>query len=132
MSDAGFATLDSYIHRLRTLPGLARRAAPDCAEAFERELQRQIRAGTTPDGESWEPRQDGGKALETAAKALTVVAAGPRVVARLRGHIARHHLGRAKGGVQRQILPIGSIPRAISAAIREVLAREFRDHMGGR
>jgi hypothetical protein len=130
--DRGLAELDAQIARLRELPSLAREAAPDAAHAVERVIERQIQAATDPAGKAWEPTQDGRTPLRTADKALAVVAIGPTVFARLKGHIARHHLGRARGGVQRQILPTQGLPSAMSTAIRGVLVEHFERKMGGR
>jgi len=129
---AGDLQIDAMIDRLRKLPGMARAAAPDVARAVESELERQIKAAETPDGRAWEPKKEGsGKPLATAAKSLAVAAIGSRVFARLTGHIARHNLGRAKGGVERQILPTSGIPAKMGDAIRKVLDAQFRHTMGG-
>lgn len=127
----GYAELDAYIARLRALPELARRAAPDVADAVRDELRRQITAGTDPTGRPWQRTEDGRQALATAADALTVGAHGTRVIMRLRGHIARHHLGRAKGGTVRRILPTAGIPAPMARAITRVLVDHFRGAMRG-
>lgn len=130
MSEAGFAALDAHIARLRGLD-LARRAAPDAARAVQDELRRQIAAGVDPDGKPWPRTQDGRKPLATAEKALAVGAVGTTIVLRLRGHVARHHRGIARGGIERQILPRRGIPQAMDRAIRRVLADHFREAMRG-
>jgi hypothetical protein len=104
-------------------------AAPDVAEAVEAELLRQISAGTDPEGKAWKPREAGGKALATAGKALVVVPMGTRIFARLSGHVARHHLGIGKGGVQRQILPGRKLPPQIAEAVSATLLSHAADHM---
>jgi hypothetical protein len=124
--------LDAHIARVERLSELARDAAPDVAYELQDELERQIGAGTDPAGKTWEPRkEDGARPLQTAAKALAVAPVLNTVFARLRGHVARHHLGRAKGGLVRQILPSKITPR-ISARIHGVLSRRFDETMGGR
>jgi hypothetical protein len=133
MSDAALAQLDAHIARVRRLPGLALRAAPKAAQAVEAEIERTIAAGTTSDGKAWAPKKVGsGKPLAGAAKALAVVAIGTKVYVRLRGVEARHHLGRAKGGVEREIIPTKGIPPKMGKAIADVLAAEFDSTMGGR
>lgn len=129
MSD-GFESLDAFAARLRSLPELAREAAPEVGEAVRDEIGRQIAAGTDPDGKAWEPRADGGQPLETAGKALAIATVGPRIIVRLRGHVARHHLGRSRGGVERPILP-SKITPTLGRAITKVLARKFAERMGG-
>lgn len=121
----GSSDLEAIIARIRAVPGIAKRAAPDVAEAVRVVVERQIADAQSPTGEAWQPRREGGPALQTAAKALVVVPVGSRIYARLRGHIARHHLGRAKGGQARHILPTSGIPRAYAAAIRKTLTAHF-------
>lgn len=127
----GLTALNAHIAKVEGLPQAARRAAPAVAEALEAELRRTIAAGTTPDGVAWQRREDGGKPLGTAAKSLAVVAIGSRVFARLRGHVARHHRGIAKGGIERPILPMRLTPRLGELVRREVL-EQLQAHMGGR
>jgi hypothetical protein len=121
----GFAQLDGMIARLRALPGLAERAAPAVADAVREELQRTISAGTSADGETWAPKKDGGKPLQDAEAALTVVPVGKRIIIKLRGPEARHHRGWARGGVRRPIIPVNKIPAAMAHRIKKVLAAEF-------
>lgn len=129
----GFAELDAQIARLRAMGELPRRAAPAAAEAVEDVLHRQIAAGVDPNGKAWEPRQeDGEKPLRNAAQALAVVAVGTTVFARLKGPEARHHLGTAKGGTVRRILPVRGIPAPMARVIANALAEEFRQMMGVR
>jgi hypothetical protein len=131
MSKNGLAALDAHIERLRKLPDLVRSAAPEVAEAVEAELQKSIAAGTSADGKVWTPRKDGGQPLKTAGKSLAVVAVGTTVFGRLRGHVARHHRGIAKGGIQRRIFPsTGKLPPAMSKAIRDVFVRRFQSEFG--
>lgn len=133
MNSQAFLELDAMIARLRELPKLATEAAPDVAASVEREIEAQISAGVDPNGRAWAPKKDGtGKPLRTAGKALAVVPLGSTIYARLRGHVARHHLGRARGGTVRQILPVDGIPPRIISAIRTVLAEHFTNKMGGR
>jgi len=127
---AGFAALDRRIAAVRALPELRKQAAPDVADALERELRRQIAAGTDPDGKPWPLTQDGRKALATAAKSLRVASLGSTVIARLVGHVARHHNARARGGVERRILP-SQLTAPIKRLVADVLRRHFREALGG-
>lgn len=132
---SGADEIDAIIARVRAIPGLARRAAPDAARAVERVLGEQLERGESPTGETWAPRRaDGGRALEDARKALAVAPIGTRLFARLTGPVARHDLGRARGGVVRKMLPAsGPIPAALAKAIRDVLTTHFeRATKGGR
>ena len=128
---AAFASLAAHIERVEALAALAPAAAQDVAEAVESELQRQIAAGTDADGKAWPRREDGGRPLAGAGKALTVVAAGKRVIAQLRGHIARHHRGIARGGVERPIFPAKGLPPRLAGVVRDSITKAFRRTMGG-
>jgi hypothetical protein len=129
---AAFAALDAHIARVKSLGEVVSGAAPEVAEVIEDELKRQISAGTDPQGKAWEPRkEDGGKPLATAAQHVTVVPVGTKVFARIKGHVARHNVGRAKGGVVRRILPT-QLPDGWAKRIKQVMAERFQQHMGGR
>jgi hypothetical protein len=129
---SGMASLDAMIARVSAVPDMVQSAAPEVATAVELELERTIRAGTTADGRGWAPKKQGtGTPLAGAEKSLRVVAIGKTVFATLRGHIARHHLGRAKGGTVREILPTSrALPPSMDLAVRRVLERRFRAVMG--
>ena len=123
---AGDVALEQMLAKLRQLPELAERAAPEVAHVVREELERQISKGTDPNGKAWKKTLDGRQPLIGAAKALGVTAIGPRVIAVLRGPEARHHLGRARGGIVREVLPGKEIPRAWSGPIKRALANEFQ------
>jgi len=126
MRDGG-AELEAMIKRIREIPKLARRAAPEAAKAVRGVLDEQIAAGTSPTGERWAPRKaDGGRALEHAGDALAVAPIGTRIFCKLSGPEARHDVGRVKGGTIRKILPSTGIPPKMAEAISDVLDREFK------
>lgn len=127
----GLAQLDAHIARVESLPGVLKSAAPEVAEAVEAELLRQIASGTDPDGKAWQAREDGGAPLATAGKSLAVVAIGTRIFARLRGHVARHHLGTARGRIERQILPGKDLPPSMGKAVGAVLLSHAAAHLKG-
>lgn len=124
--------LDAMIARIRELPELARRAAPDVADAVKAELARTIAAGTTAEGEPWPLTKRGERPLATAADDVRVANIGTRILARIpQGHIQRHHRGRAKGGIARRILPTGPIPPAMARVINQVVTDHFNQMMKG-
>lgn len=126
----GFSELDAMIQRVQRIEGFVRDAAPDVAEALEDELHAQIARGEGPDGRKWAPRaDDGGQPLRGAAKALAVVPVGTTIFARLKGPEARHHLGIAKGGTVRQILPVRNLPNPVVRAFKRVLRERFEQTM---
>ena len=119
------AQLDAMIATIGKLPDLCKLAAGDVALAIENDLHRTIAAGTTPDGEAWKPTKDGERPLTGAAKALAVVPVGTTIYVRLTGPEARHHLGRGRGGVVREVIPTKQIPAPMATAIRAQLAKHF-------
>ena len=122
----GMEDLNSMIETLRQLPQLARVAAPAVAEAMEREAQRTIASGTTAYGVPWKRTQKGNKVpMRDAASALKVAAVGTTIYMRLLGVEARHHRGIARGGVERNVLPINTIPQPMAAAITTALRLTF-------
>jgi hypothetical protein len=128
---SGSDQLDAMIATIKKLPDLGKQAAPDVARAVETELQRTIAAGTTPDGEPWKLTKDGDRPLTGAAKAVAVVAVDTTVFVRLTGPEARHHLGRGRGGVTREVIPTKAIPAKMASAIRDVLLRHFTEQTTG-
>jgi hypothetical protein len=110
------------IDRLAAIEESAEVVAKEMALELEKDLKAQIARGEAPDGAKWPKRQDGEAPLQGAAKALTVEAHGPVVVAQLSGATALHHLGMGKGGVRRQILPNG-VPKALVRVAERVAAR---------
>jgi hypothetical protein len=124
--------LQAQIDRIRALAELPKVVAPEVATELRGQLERQIAAGQGPDGEPWQLTAEGRVPLRNAAAALTVRAVGSAVVARLVGPTALHHLGAAAGRIRRRILPTRQLPHRMTEAIREVVARRFRELTGGR
>lgn len=124
---SGLDQLDAMIASIRKIPELGRTAAPDVARVVRAELERTIAAGTTPNGEQWKPTKEGARPLQNAANALHVAAVGSTVYVLLTGPEARHHLGRARGGIAREILPTSrKLPPPMAAAINDELTKHFR------
>jgi len=126
------ATLDAWIARVRSLPELGKRAAPDVADMLERELRGTIAAGQSPDGAPLELTQEGEVPLTGAGKALGVAAIGGTVYVRLKGVEAAHHLGRVRGGKARQLIPVNALPPAMAEATARILSKHFTDTMTGK
>jgi hypothetical protein len=124
------AELNAQIARLRELPGLVGRIAPDVAEALEDELVAQAGRQEGPDGKPWPKTESGKPALEHMRAHLRVRAVGTTVVARLEGHYALHDLGAGRGGVRRRTLPSSGIPDPVARAIDRIATAEFAATMG--
>lgn len=126
-NESGFRALEAMIERAKALGAVASDVAKQVAPALRAELVGNIAAGRGPDGEAWQKTQEGAVPLRNAAKALTVVAQGPVVVATLEGPEARHHSGTARGRIKRRILPSSRrIPKKTVEAIRAAFARAVR------
>lgn len=126
-----FTDLDRMIAKCREIPAITRRAAPDVATAMREDITRTIDAGTDAEGKAWAPRKaDGTQPLENAARAVRVVVADTRILARVTGPEARHHTGRVKGGTQRGIIPTRLTPR-LAERVREILNEHFRSVVEG-
>lgn len=132
MSD-GEEAFARMLATVRALPTLPERAAPDIAVAIKAEIERTIAAGTAPDGTPWAPRKkDGGAPLRKASSALYAGAIGRVIYVRVLGTEARHHIGTARGGVRRQIIPTSvTLTPAIKTAIGDTLKRHFHELVAG-
>lgn len=125
----GFAAIDRQVARFRELARLPRASAPDAAAAVRADLLAHAARAETPDGKPWPETADGHPPLRNVASALRVEAVGASVVCSLEGRHARHHHGRVRGGVRRQVLPTSRIPTSTAVAIRGVLVERFRRTM---
>jgi hypothetical protein len=122
---AGAEQMDEMIARIRAIPKLAEECAPDAAAEVLRTIRETIAAGTDCDGNTWAPRrEDGGRPLKNAARAVKVAPIGHRIFARVHGAEAKHHLGTARGGTIRGIIPTHLTP-TLTVRIRAVLVDHF-------
>jgi hypothetical protein len=124
--------LQQHIARVRALGSIARDVAPAAADELKAQLEQQIAAGQTPDGQALQRTADGRVPLRNAARSLTVRAIGTAVLARLVGPSAMHHLGIAAGRIRRQILPTRKLPDRMIEALKRVAEQHFNRTMGGR
>jgi hypothetical protein len=92
-----------------------------------------VDAKQTPTGEPWAPRKVGtAPVLDGAGAAIKSGYIGRTVLFRLLGVEARHHRGRIKGKVKRQIIPTGStVPPTMAAAMAAVITRRFIEVANG-
>jgi hypothetical protein len=135
MSNAkALADLQGMAKKLELLAEMPETAAPLCADAIFARTALTIERGTTPYGEPWKlvqtgPRK-GQKALVNSLRKVFVTFKGPVISIRVRGIEGRHNYGGVAGRVKRQIVPDKrGLPRAMSAAITEILVAEFNRTM---
>lgn len=158
---SGHEQLAAFINRVERLRGLNEEAATEAAPEVLGALQETAAAGTTPSGDPWAPKADGGRALSNAAKTIKISTKGSQVVATIGPPEGFHNWGAggssqtkkaqqararaaraaAKSGKRskfhaprRQILPGPGdpIPPAVNDAMRESARRVFDRTMGGR
>ena len=131
----GSVAMAEMIRRLRECGGMTERMAPVVAVAAKREVVRTASAQERPDGKRWQPGEGGKPVLQGVYRELQATAIGTRVVLRLDGHYARHHVGAVRGGkkgsLRRQILPTETMPAPMTRAIERVAEDEFKKTMGG-
>jgi hypothetical protein len=120
--------LDARVAQLRELQRVARDELPrELGRVVERHVLEAVRAGRSPDGEPWPRREDGARALDEAADGIRVdVSRATVTVSITKRHLELHHLGRARGGIRRPLLPTTITPRlraALDAASQRVIER---------
>jgi hypothetical protein len=128
----GAASLRDITERVAALGDAFGPVARDVADAVRGEIERTILAGKSSEGEAWALRQDGATALRTAGKSLRVAAIGAKVLVVISGHIARHHLGTARGRVTRAVIPVRGIPGAMALGMVAAANRVMSDIASGR
>ncbi len=137
-----FAQLDAFLERLRSIPNLAKEAAPAVAEAYQDKIEENISREVDPYGQSWPPRVSGeGPLLVNAAQKISTRALESTIVTTLDDPIlVMHHVGSARGyrggsarlgGKRRPLIPWKGLPGPLKAVTREVLSRHFQTHMSG-
>jgi hypothetical protein len=127
MSDA-IAVVDAKIRELTKLEReLDRALKRELSKTLRAHVRGALRANRSPDGDPIARRQDGAAALERADRAIKVVVRGDRIEVRLtKRHLVLHHLGRARGGITRELLPTEITPelqRELEAAAKRVFER---------
>lgn len=129
----GDAQLDAILERIRSLGGLAEEAARAAAPLVEAAAKRTAAAGTTPSGEAWAPKKDGGRALAHAADAVSASAAGPTITITLADPEAWHQRGVGTHTPKRQVIPEAGddLPPQHAAAIEQGTRQAFQRLTGG-
>jgi hypothetical protein len=119
---SGDEELAAFAARLRSLKGFAQAATEAAAPLVEAEVKRTASAGTATDGNPWPAKKDGGRALPSAADAVTAAANGAFVILKLLGPYVYHQ--RAKPDDHRR--PILPTSAQLSSGIRAALAEGCR------
>lgn len=94
----------------------------------ESEIKATANAGTSPDGEAWAPRKDGGRAMAGAASHITVSVQGTSIVIALKGPDVFHHYG-VRGEPRRNVIPVGTMPYKLGDAVRLGFVAVWKDRV---
>ena len=127
MADSGLATLDAMIEQMKALGAsdVGARVAKKAAPLVDAAIKKTAAAGTTPTGETWKPKKDGGRPLVNAASHISTEAHGALVASTLTGPDVWHNGGFGKNP-HRQIMPTsGTIPEHIAKAIEQAAKEVF-------
>lgn len=122
------------IDSLRGLAKLNERTAAIAAPMLEGALRATASAGTSPDGQAWAPKKDGGgRPYAGAAKAISAKAIGDVVRVTLEGPEVFGHFG-ARGAPKRLMIPQGggSMPAVVAKVLDKASAQAFDEITGGR
>ena len=123
---AAFRALDSRIAMLKIVADLPDECVPAVADAIDKETKRTIVASTDPDGVPWKPKQDGGGFRFVTPSDIVTGAIGRTIITRIKTrHVVLHHLGYARGDVERRVIPVGRIPSRMNDAIKKAVVAQF-------
>lgn len=116
--------IDGMIASLEKLAKLGEDAAKHAAPFVDEAVKATAKAGTTPDGDAWKPKKDGGRALVHAADALSTKARGDLVTVTLRSPETFHNFSKKH---KRQILPDAGaeMPRNVVKALKKAADKAF-------
>jgi hypothetical protein len=120
--------LSDWAARIRALRGAAVETAKEAAPLIEAAVKATAAAGTTPSGQPWQPKKDGGPPLVHAADKVTAKATGATVLIELDVPEVFHQ--RSKGGrlPRREVIPSGgdgALPEPVAKACAAAAARVF-------
>ena len=133
MTEVDIQTMIDSLRRLAS-PKFAADVAKEAAAGVLAAVQTTAAAGQTPSGEAWRARkEDGGRALAEASKAITVRVLGTIVQLQLAYPYSIHHYQEGTATrPRRQILPEGTVlPSTVNEAVQAAAARVFARAMGG-
>jgi hypothetical protein len=133
VADSGLSALDAMIEKMKLLgaSGVGARVAARAAPLVDVEVKKTASAGTTPTGQAWKPRKDGGRPLVNAASHITTQAHGNLVSVTLTGPDVFHHLGLGNAP-RRQVIPDSTnVPPGIEKAVLQAAKEIFDEITGG-
>ena len=124
MADNGDAMVAHWVAGLRSVSFAARSAGGMLAGTVQAQLSTASAAGHGPDGEVWEPRLDGDRALPGAGGAIDVSGSGSTIVATVEVPYSYHQ-------TKRPMLPTGQVPAAMSDAMAQRVGEAIGEALDG-
>lgn len=124
MNDDADAKIGDMIARLQATPKVLAALPDKLAPVVKTYLLESYRQGTDPDGEPWTPTKTG-QVPDIKGSSLAVVAIGKRVIVKLRWHDALHSKGKARGRVQRRMVPDGAVPPKLAERMQAIVRAEL-------
>lgn len=125
--DNGDAMLAAMIARLESAGDELPDVLPKLGAAVKRALVEANQAGVTPDGAPYVRTQDGHVPLRQGAKAIRVAVNADGIRAQVGGAEGWHATGRARGRIERPMLPGAAVPPAMLAELHKVLDKFVLD-----
>lgn len=125
-------SIEAMLETLRRLARLPADAAKAAAPLVEKAARSTAAAGTSPEGETWKPKKDGGgKVLANAPAAVSAVAIDNSVQVILKGHHVFHHYG-TKRDPKRPIIPEKDevLPAPMADAVKRAAEDAFKRTTG--
>ena len=125
-------TLEEMIRNVAALERLPERTAAIAAEKLGELVARTAAAGTSPDGEAWAPRKEGGRAMVNAAAHVSARAYGDVVRITLRGPDVFHQFG-TRGEPRRAVIPESgaAMPASVAQVLEQASRQAFEEITSG-
>jgi hypothetical protein len=126
-------TVDGWIRDLQSVSGAVAKMPEQLVPVIRREAEGAIDSGVSLDGEVWDEKVGGGKALEGGKKSLSVYASGRTIWIKIVGGLVYSQFGTHRQK-RRSILPRKGLPFKLGNAIRKGIvqaAPEFLTRAGG-
>jgi hypothetical protein len=130
----GFSEIDAMIAKVEALGVAPEEVAKEAAPLVRDAVRATAKAGTSPYGEPWAAKQDGGRPLVNAASAVDCRASGASIEIRLVGIPTGDSKVQAIQNHRRPIIPNGArgLPKSVADAVTLAAQRVFERVTGSR
>jgi len=131
---SGASDIEAFAARVEALGRMNAAVAVEAEQPVADVVRRTAARGTTPTGEKWPEKKEGGQALEGAAAAVQSSVKGNTIKITIGQPFVFHNYGGSSGkfhAPRRQILPdAGTVPDGMREAIKKSAAKIFAKAMG--